>query len=187
MPPPVGRPVHADSPAWPPPPSGAQRAGDAKPPMPPPVESPPTGVSAAPAYAAYAGWLERVFATLIDAAILFVPFVLVNLLLTPFLGLPIGIALMFGFYLVTMGRQGHRNGQSPGHQALGIRVVRRDGRPIDAGTIALRQTLVQAILFGGLSVVLLYMPALANYLWPIFDRENRALHDMMASTRVVKA
>lgn len=48
-------------------------------------------------------------------------------------------------------------------------------------------TLSNAPGVGALVMVLLYLGTLLNYLWPLWDKENRALHDMAASTRVVRA
>jgi uncharacterized RDD family membrane protein YckC len=76
--------------------------------------------------------------------------------------------------------------QSPG--ATGphnIRVVRTDRQPVTVGTVAIRQWLMQYFVFGFLAIVTLFIATLLNYLWPLWDNENRALHDMVASTRVV--
>ncbi len=47
-------------------------------------------------------------------------------------------------------------------------------------------TLSNAAGVGALVMTVLYLVTLANYLWPLWDKENRALHDMAASTRVVR-
>lgn len=73
------------------------------------------------------------------------------------------------------------------------------------GTVAVRHWLMKYIVFGyvplfvwyaftlsdaagvgALVMVVLYLGTLVNYLWPLWDKENRALHDMVASTRVVR-
>jgi uncharacterized RDD family membrane protein YckC len=86
-----------------------------------------------------------------------------------------------------MSRRGERNGQTWGMQAVGIRVVREDGGPLTWGTVALRETLVKAFLFRIAAVLTLFIATVLNYLWPLWDDQNRALHDMIARTRVLVA
>ena len=73
-------------------------------------------------------------------------------------------------------------GRSLGKRACGIRVVRPDGEPLTAARILVRQGLVQYLLWGFVPLA-----SLLDYLWPLGDRENRALHDLAAGTRVVRA
>jgi uncharacterized RDD family membrane protein YckC len=146
----------------------------------------------------YAGWWSRVGAYLLDLLILLIPaFVAgftIGLLATDAgdLGVQLlasvaGLLISFGYYAFTMSRQGERNGQSIGMQAVGIRVIRVDRQPVTVGLVLVRQTLVQGILFGWLSILMLYIPTLLNYLWPLWDDEKRCFHDMMCSTRVITA
>ncbi|MBJ7521502.1 MAG: RDD family protein [Solirubrobacteraceae bacterium] len=79
------------------------------------------------------------------------------------------------------------NGQTIGKSALNIRVIRTNGQPTDLGWSALRQIVVIQLLFGIVGSFFLYIPWLLNYLWPLWDEENRALHDMLVNSRVVKA
>jgi uncharacterized RDD family membrane protein YckC len=79
------------------------------------------------------------------------------------------------------------NGQTFGKMATGIRVVREDGSKITAGFAFVREVLVIGILFGYLSAILLYLPAIVNYLWPLWDPKNQALHDKIVKSRVVLA
>ena len=74
-----------------------------------------------------------------------------------------------------------RRGQTLGKRALAIRVERADGRPLDLRTLLVRQTLVQYV-SGFLALPIL----IANYLWPLLTRDNRALHDLAAGTLVVR-
>ena len=64
---------------------------------------------------------------------------------------------------------------------MGIRVVRDNGQPFDFGYAALRE-----IVLKGLAVDRLLdhpvIPWFLNYFWPLWDDQNRALHDMAAST-----
>jgi uncharacterized RDD family membrane protein YckC len=146
-----------------------------------------------------AGWWSRVGAALVDALILLVPALIIGIAIGAYrssgdsrLGLQfatsaIALVIAFGYYAVTMTRAGARNGQTIGHQVAGIRVIRTNGSPVDVGLVLVRQTLIQGILFGWISGIVLFIPSLLNYLWPLWDQESRALHDMMANTRVVKA
>lgn len=85
-----------------------------------------------------------------------------------------------------MRRAGRRNGQTWGKQLFGIRVVRSNGDPQSLGSAAFREGAVKVLAFGLASSVLLYVPTLLDVLWPLWDRENRALHDLMSDTRVIR-
>ena len=83
-----------------------------------------------------------------------------------------------------MARSGARNGQTLGKQAMGIRVVLADdGEAIGFWRGMLRTVLAQQLL----AAITLYAYALVDYLWPLPDRRNQALHDKIASTLVVRA
>ncbi|MDQ3720373.1 MAG: RDD family protein [Actinomycetota bacterium] len=102
-------------------------------------------------------------------------------------GVVIGFVIYSVYTGILMTRQGPQNGQTVGKQALGIRVVRTDGHPITLGTVAVRHWLMKFIVFGYLAILTLYIATLLNYLWPLWDDENRTFHDMAASTREVMA
>ena len=147
------------------------------------------------------GWWRRVGASLIDCAILFVPGVGIYFAMWA-LGWDIenyfdswisvwdlffwawNIAVIIVFYGFFMPRT---NGQTPGKMATGIRVVRENGLPVDQGFTQFRQTLVQYVLFGQLAILLLFIPTILNYLWPLWDDGNQALHDKIVKSRVVLA
>jgi uncharacterized RDD family membrane protein YckC len=163
-------------PAPPPPaPEGPQGA-----PMPPP---PAPGGYAPPPYApAYgtpvpavlqgrelAGWGIRLGAEIIDG------------LFTIFTLLIGGIVNWF-----LMGREGERNGQTLGKQLCNIRVIKEDGTPVSTGFAILRDFVVKGLLFGWVGGFFL-IPWLLNYLWPLWDEKNQALHDKMVSSYVVRA
>lgn len=86
-----------------------------------------------------------------------------------------------------MRREGAHNGQTLGKQLVGIRVVRESGQPMDFGAALVRQWLVITLLIqvvggaftGGLA-------PLIDYLWPLWDDRNRAVHDIIASTLVFR-
>jgi len=79
------------------------------------------------------------------------------------------------------------NGQTVGHKASSTRIVRADGSPLSAGQAFVREALVKSLLFEFVGVIFLLIPFLLNYLWPLWDKDNEALHDKICSTRVVDA
>jgi len=86
-------------------------------------------------------------------------------------------------------REGRHNGQTWGKQALSIRVIRDSAEPVDLGTAVLREVVAKLVILGALG----YVPIVGGfawlvwYLWPLWDSSNRAPHDMIARTHVVKA
>ena len=78
------------------------------------------------------------------------------------------------------------NGQTVGRMATGIRVIRAGGEPITFGFAALREIAVKGLLFGILGSFTFGIAQLIDYLWPLWDDENRALHDFIVDTRVVQ-
>lgn len=79
------------------------------------------------------------------------------------------------------------NGQTVGKRAVGIRVIKADGEPMDLGTAFIRETLVKGVLIAAIAIFTFFLLPLVDYLWPLWDDENRALHDYLCSTRVVAA
>lgn len=67
------------------------------------------------------------------------------------------------------------NGQTPGKQVLGIRVVKKDGSPI---------TFVDALLRNVIGYTLSGILAL-GYIWALFDSQKQGWHDKIAGTVVV--
>lgn len=153
-----------------------------------------------------AGWWSRVGAQIIDLLIVWVP--AAALLTAPILAaegaddgsgtetawLIVAIVMTFlaiGAHLfyapLLMKRKGKRNGQSLGKQMCGIRVIRADGRPMRFSDAAMRQIIYKS--FGGLvaSTFVPLFPWILDYLWPTWDEQHRALHDLAADTRVVAA
>jgi uncharacterized RDD family membrane protein YckC len=146
-----------------------------------------------------ASWGIRVGAALLDWLILLVPTALLILLVVVVAlnstaggivtgvlsGLAYLLALLF-YAPLLMGRQGEHNGQTWGKQIVGIRVIRDAGQPIDMGFAFLREFVVKGLLFGFAGSFFLSIPTLLDYLWPLWDDQNRCLHDMVVSTHVVK-
>jgi len=92
----------------------------------------------------------------------------------------IAIVLCTAYYWLTMCRRGERNGQTLGKQAVGLRVIRTDGKPIGPGTVLLLEVLLKFIV-GWMTVI----GWLIDGLWPLGDRQNRAIHDLAAGTQVL--
>jgi uncharacterized RDD family membrane protein YckC len=69
------------------------------------------------------------------------------------------------------------SGRTPGMLILGLRVVRRDGSPLDGGHAFLR----------ALVLPLSFIPLGLGLIGILVGREHRALHDVLAGTTVVYA
>ena len=87
---------------------------------------------------------------------------------------------------VLMAREGPHNGQTWGKQILSITVIRDNGRQVDLGFAFLREVVVKNLLFGFVGSFFAGIPTLVDYLWPLWDDENRCLHDMVVSTHVIR-
>ena len=97
-----------------------------------------------------------------------------NIISTILLGLAILLGLVyFPFFW-------QRTGQTPGMQALNIRVVRdKDGGPVSWGSAILR------LIGYGINSIIFGLPI--GWLWILFDSRRRGWHDLIGSTVVVKA
>ena len=71
-------------------------------------------------------------------------------------------------------------GQTVGKEVARVRVVAEDGAPVGVGR-AFGREVVKAVF--GVTVVVW----IVDVLWPLWQPENRALHDLIAGTRVVHA
>jgi uncharacterized RDD family membrane protein YckC len=147
-----------------------------------------------------ASWGSRLGAYLIDALILIVPIVVLTIIVvaiaagsdtgavvTGILGFLAYLAIAFVYAPVLMAREGPNNGQTWGKQMLGIRVVRDTGEPMSFGWAALREIAVKGLAVTIASSIIPIIPWFLNYFWPLWDDQNRALHDMICSTHVVQA
>ena len=183
------------------------------PPPPPADQAPPAGPPVTFHGAELAEWGSRALATILDAMVglgvtlvLFAPGTIVAIVTEGGVGgwILLGVAalLWLAFSVLYapyfMRRPGERNGQTLGKQWIGVRAVRDNGEPFGWGWAFMRELVVKGIalsiassiastvtffLFGAGGIV----PYLLDYLWPLWDDENRALHDMVAQTHVVKA
>jgi uncharacterized RDD family membrane protein YckC len=169
-------------------------------------DRPVTG--AVPLATPYAGWWSRVGAQLFDLLVIGVPAAILAILLfggvgaafsagdgfgiaTLIVGLIAYVGLLFAAVLLyaplLMRRPGAHNGQSWGKQIVGIRVVRTNGVPMDFIMSAIREALVKGLALGVASSIIPFLPYLLDGLWPLWDDENRAIHDFIVDTRVVEA
>ncbi|HEV3479992.1 MAG TPA: RDD family protein [Gaiellaceae bacterium] len=133
----------------------------------------------------YASWGSRVGAYLLDTLIIVVPLVVLiivavavdvwALILLGYLGTLVVPFVYFTYF------HGGASGQTPGKRALGIRVVSDDAV----------QTIGYGRAFGRYAITVLFsfffIPLLLDYLWPLWDTKNQALHDKVVSSVVVRA
>jgi uncharacterized RDD family membrane protein YckC len=145
----------------------------------------------------YGGFWIRFVAVLIDGIILSIPIgILQFALLGSFMALPhfdpqtrpelligpligmIGMASMVSMGLGCAYESFfiYKYGATPGKMALGLKVVRPNGAPIDLGR-AVGRYFAKMI-----SAIILYI----GYIMAGFDAEKKALHDMICDTRVIK-
>jgi len=120
----------------------------------------------------YAGFWIRLLANIIDAAILFIPNIIIGLVVESpasiLLQFAVGIVYTIGFWTA--------EGATPGKMAMGLRITTVQGEPVDFGKAVLRYIgyFVSGITLG------------IGYLMIAFTREKRGLHDLMAGTVVIK-
>jgi uncharacterized RDD family membrane protein YckC len=211
-----GGPPGAPTPAGPPgaPQTPAAPQAPAAPPPPPGPEGPPAyggsipqggweqPIAQQPGWSGQplASWGSRAAAILIDWLILLIPVVILTIIVvgvaagsdtgaivTGILGLLVFLVVALAYAPVLMAREGQNNGQTWGKQALGIRVVRDNGEAMNFGWAALREIVFKGLVVSIASSIIPIIPWLLNYLWPLWDDQNRALHDMVCSTHVVRA
>jgi uncharacterized RDD family membrane protein YckC len=122
----------------------------------------------------YASWGRRVGAYLLDSLILIVPLVVLMVLLA-YLATLIVPFVYFTFF------HGDPGGQTPGKRMLVIRVVGDEtGDSIGYGRA-----------FGRYAITfvfwIFFLPGILDYLWPLWDAKNQALHDKVVGSIVVRA
>lgn len=150
-----------------------------------PAFDPPPRTTLPPA----ASWVSRALAAVIDALVLSAAtaIVLAPALLsgrdTDLVAVPVLLIAAAAYYPLTM----RAAGQTWGKRVARIRVARVDGKPLDAGTIVVRDVVGKTLIFTVLAVIALFVPTLVNFFWPLFDSRKQALHDKMANTLVVRA
>ena len=150
---------------------------------------------------ALASWGSRVVAAIIDSIIVCVIAAVVLGLLAA-LGLTVdtgggvaafvvtvafaAVAIAVGALLYAPILMSRTNGQTWGRMAVNIRVIRAGGEPMTFWFAMLREVVVKALLFGIVSSFTFGIASLLDVLWPLWDEENRALHDLVVNTRVIR-
>ena len=145
----------------------------------------------AQAYAELADRWVRLGAALLDA-LCYAGLSIASAILLPILAFGGETLMALGTVLLLLATVGllvvncvllHRHGQTIGKRMLGIRIVRRDGRPVGLlrvfGLRWLPITLLSLIPYVGIVI------GLVNVLM-IFGDDRRCLHDLIADTTVVK-
>jgi uncharacterized RDD family membrane protein YckC len=128
-------------------------------------------------------WWNRVGATILDSLLVGLPVVIVaaatgNYTTAQF-GVPqIASAVLLVVYSVLM--LVYRAGQTVGKNVANVRVLRDDAAPVDMGRAAGREIVKAVFALTGILYII-------DALWPLWHPENKALHDLIAGTRVVMA
>ena len=99
-----------------------------------------------------------------------------------FVGIPIAFALVTVPFML---REGEHAGQTLGKQLLGLRVVCDHHGSVSGRRATGRELLIKAPFWTG-SVSLLFLPAIVNGAFTIFDPERRGVQDRATGTRVVR-
>ncbi len=149
---------------------------------------------------ALAGWGRRAVAQVIDGIIISIGAVVVFAVLAA-LGLTVdtdggaaafvvgALLAVLAFSIVALlyapAMMARTNGRTLGRIATNIRVVRTGGEPISFGFGLLREVLVKSLLVGVVSSATFGLAWLLDILWPLWDEENRALHDFVVGTRTI--
>jgi uncharacterized RDD family membrane protein YckC len=149
-----------------------------------------------------ASWGSRVAAQVIDWIILLIPGAILTAVVVgaalnddsswwaivgaAAISVAIFAALSLLYAPLLMMRSGARNGQTLGKQMIGITVVRDNGQPLGFGYSALREVVVKNLAVGIASAIIPFIPWLLDNFWPLWDDQNRALHDMAVQTHVVR-
>jgi uncharacterized RDD family membrane protein YckC len=105
------------------------------------------------------------------------------------LGLGAGIVLgaLLGYFVYAPLMMARTGGQTVGHRVTDTRVVMADGSRMSGGRAFVREALVKNLLIEGVGVFTVYILTIANYLSPLWDDDNEALHDKICKTRVIVA
>jgi uncharacterized RDD family membrane protein YckC len=171
-------------------------------PAPPGAGGPaPSFMGGPPSRPALASWGSRVVAQIVDGIIVCLLAAIVLALLAA-LGLTVdtsggtaafivtiafaAVAIAIGALLYAPILMSRTNGQTWGRMVVNIRVIRADGGPMTFWFAMLREVLVKSLLVGVVSSFTFGLAWLLDVLWPLWDEENRALHDFVVNTRVIK-
>ncbi|HEX8102283.1 MAG TPA: RDD family protein [Solirubrobacteraceae bacterium] len=99
----------------------------------------------------------------------------------------VAVVVVAGFLYAPL-MMARTDGQTVGRKAAGIRVVRTDRQPMTFGWAFLREVVVKGVLINLIAGSATFgLATLLDLLWPLWDEENRALHDFVVQTRTVMA
>ena len=169
------------------------------------------GIAVAPSDAPVAGrwelsgWWRRVWAQVIDGIVIGLIALVFFLIIGAIVGggflvgdttgyiaavlgfLAWGICILVAALLYAPLMMAKTNGKTLGRMALGIRVVRANGQAITFGYATLREIVVKWLLFNVIGGAFTFgLAPLIDDLWPLWDEEHRALHDMVVDSRVIR-
>ncbi|MTD45605.1 hypothetical protein GKE82_15250 [Conexibacter sp. W3-3-2] len=198
LPPPPPAPGYGTGPV---PPGAYGPAGGPAPVTPTPVM--PSGLPGdGPEPLQLAGWWSRAFAAIVDgfvvvmlAVVLFIPLGAIGVTVDTEGGF-FALVLAFFVLILVVGLAAlvyqplmlwRTDGRTVGKYAAGIRVVKRDRSRLDLGTAVVREVVLKSLVVGAVASFTFGIAYLADWLWPLFDEQNRALHDFIVDTRVVRA
>lgn len=151
-----------------------------------------------------ASWGSRVIAQLVDGLIIGVGALILFFIFTAIFSVGFAAGDETGFAAIVVGLilwsisvaivalvyaptlMARTNGQTIGRKVAGIRVVRTSGEPITFGFAVMREVVVKALGVGFLASLSAGIFYFIDVLWPLWDEENRALHDFVVNTRTVK-
>jgi len=162
--------------------------------------APTVGGGGLPGRPVLSGWWRRAGAQIIDGIIIAIGAVVVLAILAA-LGLTVdsdGGAVAFvvaaliavlAFAIVALlyapAMMSSTNGKTLGRIVMNIRVIRADGGQMTFGFAMLREVLVKSLLVGVVASATFGLAWLLDILWPLWDEENRALHDFVVNTRTI--
>ena len=137
-----------------------------------------------------AEWITRLFAYVIDVLAWSVGWSIFGFGVAFGLGVSRGFFVMalVGVWVLVWIAWMYRDGRSVGKRMLNLQVVYAEtGVPLRWGAnFIVREVVVRTIVLGVVGSITFYIGTVVNYLWPLWDDRQQALHDKMLSTRVVK-
>jgi uncharacterized RDD family membrane protein YckC len=169
-------------------------------PVPPGAFAPRETRPGPPAKEDLAEWWRRAVATIVDGIIVggVTLIVLAGLGIGVFADGDVGVGEAIGGFVVgalvfAVGAllyapllMARTNGQTLGRMVSRCRVVRANGKHVDFWWAALREVVVKGLIVGIASAITGGIAYFVDVLWPIPDSENRALHDYVVDSRVVR-
>ncbi len=102
------------------------------------------------------------------------------------IGLIVGLLALLAGWMYPSIMMWKTDGRTLGKRATSIRVVQESGLPFDAGNAFLREFVVKGLVVSIANGATSGLAGLVNVLWPLWDAQNRAVHDFIVKTRVVR-